>query len=78
MLQGEHVPHAEKLFSIFEPHTQLYKRGKAGQPVQFGRLVLIYEDAAGFIIHSHLLGREEQDREVVVPQTRIVQQQRTE
>jgi IS5 family transposase len=74
VLQGEQVPHAEKLFSIFEPHTQLYKRGKAGQPVQFGRLVLIYEDAAGFIIHSHLLGREEQDREVVVPQTRIVQQ----
>lgn len=74
VLQGEQVPHAEKLFSIFEPHTQLYKRGKAGQPVQFGRLVLIYEDAAGFIIHSHLLGREEQDREVVVSQTRIVQQ----
>lgn len=74
VLRGEQVPHAEKLFSIFEPHTQLYKRGKAGQPVQFGRLILIYEDAAGFIIHSHLLGREEQDREVVVPQTRIVQQ----
>ena len=74
VLQGEQVPNAEKLFSIFEPHTQLYKRGKAGQPVQFGRLLLVYEDAAGFIIHSHLLSREEQDRDVVVPQTRIVQQ----
>jgi hypothetical protein len=74
VLQGEQVPNAEKLFSLFEPHTQLYKRGKAGQPVQFGRLVLIYEDAAGFITHSHLLGREEQDRDAVVPQTQIVQQ----
>jgi len=74
VLEGETVPNAEKLFSLFEPHTQLYKRGKAGQPVQFGRLVLIYEDAAGFITHSYLLGREEQDRDVVVPQTRIVQQ----
>lgn len=74
VLEGETVPNAEKLFSLFEPHTQLYKRGKAGQPVQFGRLVLIYEDAAGFITHSHLLEREEQDREVVVAQTRIVQQ----
>jgi transposase, IS5 family len=74
VLQGEQVPNAEKLFSLFEPHTQLYKRGKAGQPVQFGRLVLIYEDAAGFITHAHLLGREEQDRDAVVPQTRIVQQ----
>jgi hypothetical protein len=74
VLKGETVPNSEKLFSLFEPHTQLYKRGKAGQPVQFGRLALIYEDGAGFITHSYLLAREEQDREVVVPQTRRVQQ----
>jgi hypothetical protein len=74
VIEGEQVPNEEKLFSIFEPHTQLYKRGKAGNPVQFGRLALIYEDAAGFITHSYLLGREEQDRDVVVPQTRIVQE----
>lgn len=73
VLQGERVPNAEKLFSIFEPHTQLYKRGKAGEPVQFGRLAMIYEDAAGFITHSYLLGRQEQDRDVVVPQTRLLQ-----
>jgi len=73
VLQGETVPNSEKLFSMFEPHTQLYKRGKAGEPVQFGRLVLVFEDAAGFITHSYLLGREEHDRDVVVPQTRIVQ-----
>lgn len=73
VLQGEKVPNEEKLFSMFEPHTQLYKRGKAGDPMQFGRLALIYEDAAGFITHSYLLGREELDRDVVVPQTRIVQ-----
>jgi IS5 family transposase len=42
--------------------------------VQFGRLALIYEDAAGFITHAYLLGRDEQDRDVIVPQTRIVQQ----
>ena len=73
VLNGETVPNADKLFSIFEPHTQLFKRGKAGEPVQFGRMVLIYEDAAGFITHSYLLGRNEQERDVVVPQTRIVQ-----
>ena len=73
VLEGEQVPNDEKLFSIFEPHNQLYKRGKAGQPVQFGRLVLIYEDAAGFITHTYLLSRQEQDKDVVVLQTRIVQ-----
>lgn len=56
VLDGEQVPNSEKLFSMFEPHTQLYKRGKAGEPVQFGRLALVYEDGAGFITHSYLLG----------------------
>jgi hypothetical protein len=45
VLLGEDVPNRDKLFSIFEPHTQLYKRGKAGEPVQFGRQVLVYEGA---------------------------------
>lgn len=73
ILKGEKVSNSEKLFSMFEPHTQLYKRGKAGEPVQFGRLVLVFEDAVGFITHSYLLGRHEHDRDIVVPQTRIVQ-----
>ena len=74
VLNGEKVPNEEKLFSIFEPHTQLYKRGKAGEPVQFGRLVLVYEDAAGFIVHHHLLARDQADRDVVVEQTKILQE----
>ena len=74
VLHGETVPNADKLFSIFEPHTQLYKRGKAGEPIQFGRLVLVYEDSAGFITHHHVLSRDAADRDVVVEQTRIVQQ----
>jgi transposase, IS5 family len=73
VLNGETVPHHEKLFSIFETHTQLYKRGKAGEPLQFGRLVLVFEDGAGFITHYHLLPRDQGDRDVVVEQTRTVQ-----
>lgn len=74
VLHGESVPNSEKLFSIYETHTQLYKRGKAGEPVQFGRLVLVYEDAAGFIVHQHLMPRDAQDRDVVVEQTKHVKQ----
>ena len=73
MLQGETIPNHEKLFSIFETHTQLYKRGKAAEPMQFGRLVLIYEDGAGFITHAYLMPRDADDRSVVVAQTRILQ-----
>lgn len=73
VLQGETVPNEDKLFSMFEPHTQLYKRGKAGEPVQFGRLLLVYEDAAGFLVHQHLMDRDAQDVDVPVEQTRALQ-----
>ena len=73
VLEGETIPNHEKLFSIFETHTQLYKRGKAGEPMQFGRLVLVFEDGAGFITHHHILPRDQGDRDVVVEQTRTAQ-----
>jgi len=73
VLDGETIPNREKLFSIFEPHTQLYMRGKAGEPIQFGRLVLVCEDGAGFITHYSILARDESDRDVVVRETRKAQ-----
>jgi hypothetical protein len=74
VMDGETVPNSDKLFSIFEPHTQLYKRGKAGQPIQFGRQVLVFEDAAGFIIRGTVMGRDEGDKEVAVRETKSLQQ----
>jgi len=74
VMEGQSVPNSEKLFSIFETHTQLYKRGKAAEPVQFGRQVLVYEDAAGFITHAYLMPRQQDDHDVVVEQTRVLQE----
>ena len=74
VLEGQKIPNAEKLFSVFEPHTQLYKRGKAAEPVQFGRQLLVYEDGAGFITHAYVLPRDADDRDVVVDQTRRLQE----
>jgi hypothetical protein len=73
VLEGETIRNSEKLFSIFETHTQLYKRGKVGEPIQFGRLVLVFEDGVGFITHHHILPRDKGDRDVVVAQTRRAQ-----
>lgn len=73
VLNGEVVPNEEKLFSMFEAHTQLYKRGKAREPVQFGRMVMVYEDAAGFIVHHYVLPRDAHERDKVVGQTRKLQ-----
>jgi hypothetical protein len=73
VLEGEDVPNSEKLFSIFEPETQLFKRGKAGEPVQFGHLTLVVENAAGFICHYKVLAKGEEDRQILVPEMRTLQ-----
>jgi transposase, IS5 family len=75
VINDEKVPNSDKLFSIFEPHTQLYKRGKAGQPIQFGRQVLVFEDAAGFLVRGVLMNRDEGDKDVAVRETRSLQEQ---
>ena len=73
VLCDETIENREKLFSIFEPHTQLYKRGKAGQEIQWGRLVLVFEDGAGFISHYSVMARDQGDKDVVVAETRKAQ-----
>lgn len=69
----ERVPNSDKLFSLFETHTQLYRRGKAATPNQFGRQVLVFEDGAGFISHYHFMDREARDADVIVEQIRQAQ-----
>src|ERR1700681_2921481 len=45
VLDGEQVPNVEKIYSIFEPHTDLIKRGKVRTPVEFGHKVFLAESA---------------------------------
>ena len=46
---GEKVLAPERIFSIFEEHTELFKRGKAGSPVEFGHLVTLGQTKEKFI-----------------------------
>ncbi len=48
-LDGEKVPAAERVFSIFEPHTELLKRGRSQKPVEFGHMVLLCQSPEKFI-----------------------------
>ena len=73
VLAEESVPNDEKLFSLFEPQTQLIKRGKVPQPVEFGHRVLVIEDGAGFVCHYAILPHGAEDCDVVVEQMRQVQ-----
>jgi transposase, IS5 family len=55
VLQGETVPADEKLYSIFEPHTDLIKRGKTLKPVEFGHKVFLAESSHGLITDYRVL-----------------------
>jgi hypothetical protein len=50
VLENQRIPHAEKVFSLFEPDTELINRGKVPYPIEFGYRVLIVKDSAGFIL----------------------------
>lgn len=55
VLQGETVPSEEKIYSIFESHTAMIKRGKALKPVEFGHKVFLAESSHGLITEYRVL-----------------------
>lgn len=65
VLQGEKIPHKEKVFSLFEPHTEWINKGKAGVPVELGVKVGIIEDQYQFILHHRII-QKETDEQVAV------------
>ena len=66
LLQGEVIPHEEKVFSIFEPHTRWCAKGKAGRMVELGVPVCIVEDQHQFVLHHRILW-EDDDVDAAVP-----------
>jgi IS5 family transposase len=73
VLRGETVANEEKIFSLFEPHTELIKRGKQPNPLEFGHKVLVIEDAVGFICHYEVVANGVLDQDVLVPAMRKLQ-----
>src|SRR6202045_3475469 len=67
VLNGEQVPNAEKIYSIFEPHTDLIKRGKVRTPVEFGHKVFLAESAQGLITQYEVLKGNPSDEIHVAP-----------
>ncbi len=67
VLQGEQVPTAEKIYSIFETHTDLIKRGKVQTPIEFGHKVFLAESAQGLITQYEVLEGNPGDDQHVEP-----------
>ena len=64
---GETVPAGEKLYSLFETHTDMIKRGKVYKPVEFGHKVLLVESRIGLITDYQVLDGNPIDSEHLVP-----------
>jgi len=57
-LKGENVPACERIFSIFEEHTELIKRGKARKPVEFGHAVWMAQSREKFITDYEVMAEK--------------------
>lgn len=62
VIDDEKIPHNEKVFSLFQPHTEWISKGKAGVPVELGLRVCIMEDTRGFILHHQVMQNETDDK----------------
>lgn len=75
VLEAALVPVHEKLFSLFEPHTDLLKRGKVQRPVEFGHKVFLAESRHGLITDYRVLDGNPVDEGHVPPS--LIQHQAT-
>ena len=55
LMRGEKIPHEEKVFSLFEPHTELIKKGKLFPPVEFGHKILLTTDQHELILDYRVM-----------------------
>jgi len=67
VLQGEQVATEEKIYSIFETHTDLIKRGKIQKPIEFGHKIFLAESAHGLITQYRVLEGNPPDHVHVKP-----------
>lgn len=57
------VPASDRIFSIFEDHTELLKRGNVQRPVEFGHLVTLAQTAEKFITYYKVEQKSKHDTE---------------
>ncbi len=62
---GEVVPNSDKVFSIFEPHTELIKRGRRGKPIEFGHKILLSQSQEKFITDYVVMEENRSDSELL-------------
>ncbi len=60
-IAGETVPACDRVFSLFEQHTELIKRGRREKPVEFGHKVLLCQTKEKFITDYEVYEKQRPD-----------------
>lgn len=58
---------ANKIFSVFEAHTELIRKGKTNKPNEFGQLILVQEAENQFVTHYQVCEQRPADSTLLVP-----------
>jgi IS5 family transposase len=58
---------AEKLVSIFEPETEIIRKGKASKPTEFGKMVKLQEAENQIITAYEVYDQRPSDRDLLIP-----------
>lgn len=67
IFQGQSVANDDKIFSLFEPHSYLIRKGKGHQPNEFGQLVKIQEADGGIISDYERFNTYVADSDLFIP-----------
>jgi IS5 family transposase len=66
VLKGNTRP-ADKIVSIFEPHTEIIRKGKAAKPTEFGKLIKVQEAEGQIITHYQVYEERPADSDLLIP-----------
>jgi transposase, IS5 family len=61
VIHVETIPHQEKVFSVFEEHSEWICKGNVGLPLELGIRVCILEDQHGFILDHQVMQKQTDD-----------------
>jgi hypothetical protein len=72
LLQGQTIAHKEKIFSLFEPHTEWVKKGKLFPPVELGHKILLTTDQHELILDYKVMEQPNDADEVIALADRLL------
>jgi IS5 family transposase len=63
-----------KIVSLFEPHTEIIRKGKPSKPTEFGKLVQVQEAENQVVTHYEVFQERPSDRELLLKAVQVHQQ----